>query len=114
MFIGRDHRQRLVDDVQQLRVFAAHRECKTTGLHRRKICQLYIAQIVFADQVMGTDGIPQIDISLTERHRAHRGQCRGEEFQLSAGIELLHAVFGQVVIKRHQPFSGQRWVQSLG
>ncbi|MNT98313.1 hypothetical protein D3C72_2408690 [compost metagenome] len=63
---------------------------------------------------MGTDGIPQIDISLTERHRAHGGQCRWEEFQLRAGIELLHAVLGQVVIKRHQPFAGQRRVQSFG
>ncbi|MNH29761.1 hypothetical protein D3C79_900110 [compost metagenome] len=107
MFIGGDGRQRLVDDAQQRIVVAGHRKGKTPGLHGREVRQVYVVQVISADQVMGIDRIAQVDIGLAESHGAHRRQCRRKQLDLRPGIELLHAVFGQVVIQHHQPLAGQ-------
>ncbi|MNL39528.1 hypothetical protein D3C87_1618120 [compost metagenome] len=60
---------------------------------------------------MGIDRIAQIDIGLAESHGPHRRQCRGKQLDLRLGIELLHAVFGQVVIQHHQPLASQSRVK---
>ncbi|MNL31980.1 hypothetical protein D3C87_1538010 [compost metagenome] len=113
LFIGRYRRQCLVDDAQQCRVVAGDGKGEATGFQRRKIRQLHVVQVVFADQVMGADRIPQIDIGLTESHRPHGPQSRREQFDLRLGISLLHIVFRQVVIQHRQALAGQLRVQRL-
>ncbi|MNF82240.1 hypothetical protein D3C84_645420 [compost metagenome] len=113
-FIGRDRRQRPVDDALQLEVVEVHRKRKTPGLHTGEIRQLNVVEVIFADQVIDADGVPQIGVRLTKRNGAHCAQRRREQLHIRLGIKSLHLLLGQIVVQHRQPFTGKVRVQWQG
>ena len=70
LLIAGDARHGRIDQPQQTRVGVMHGKRKGMAFKAGEILEVHVVQVVFVDQVIGTDRVPQIQVGLTKRHGA--------------------------------------------
>jgi len=96
-----------VDQLQQAQVVLVQCKGKAAGRGLDEVIDLDRLLETLGDCIVGTDGITQVSVGLSQGHGGDPGEGRAIQLQSGAGIEATHRLNGQVVIHHGKAQLGQ-------
>ncbi|MCY1407676.1 hypothetical protein D9M71_229830 [compost metagenome] len=98
--------QDLVENVQQVRVGCTQRKTEARAIEFREVQHLQIHQITLADQVLGTEGVTNVEIDLAKRDRLQRSTKGVEMHDLRLRVMTGYLPSGEIVPDNRYALAG--------